>query len=234
MQCPNPAPCRCTCRSAKLLIRDIAAGRLVDGERAAARTRHGAGLGIAVGTLRKALETWQAKGLLVRVQGSGNYIRARADAESVYALLPAGTGRGRRAAHGRVLSVDRLPKDPRLPAFGTSPPRATASAACASCPGRSRRSRKSGSTPATRAHLRPRTCRIRSICSTARGWACGSPGPRTGWARAPLPDWAPPAFPHAPARPCRKSPASAGRRTAPRSRPRWTWFDPDACAMWRA
>jgi GntR family transcriptional regulator len=79
-----------------------------------------ASLGIAVGTLRKALETLQQKGLLERVQGSGNYIRAKADAESVYAFLRLELVEGGGLPTARVLSVDRLPKDPRLPRFGPS------------------------------------------------------------------------------------------------------------------
>ena len=43
--------------------------------------------GIAVSTLRKALASLQEKGLLERVQGSGNYIRTKADTGSVYAFL---------------------------------------------------------------------------------------------------------------------------------------------------
>ena len=46
-----------------------------------------AGLGIAVGTLRKALASLEDKGLLERVQGSGNYVRAKADTGSIYAFL---------------------------------------------------------------------------------------------------------------------------------------------------
>jgi hypothetical protein len=44
-------------------------------------------LGIAVGTLRKALAELQNRGLLERVQGSGNYVRAISDPKSVYAMF---------------------------------------------------------------------------------------------------------------------------------------------------
>ena len=102
----------------ELLIRDIAAGRLIDGERLPPEREMAAGLGIAVGTPLQALA---AKGLVERIQGSGNYIRAKADPASVYALfrLELLTGGGLPTA--RVLSVDRLAKDPALPAFGKSP-----------------------------------------------------------------------------------------------------------------
>ncbi|MFN3972406.1 MAG: GntR family transcriptional regulator [Gemmobacter sp.] len=105
----------------ELLIRDIAAGRLIDGERLPPERDMAASLGIAVGTLRMALQELTAKGMLTRVQGSGNYVRARADAESVYALfrLELATGGGLPTA--QVLAVDRVPKDEGLPPFGTAP-----------------------------------------------------------------------------------------------------------------
>jgi GntR family transcriptional regulator len=105
---------------AELLIRDIAAGRLIDGERLPPERDMAANLGIAVGTLRQALKSLTEKGLLDRVQGSGNYIRAKADAPSVYALfrLERVGGGGLPTAH--VLSVDRCTKSPDLPNFGSS------------------------------------------------------------------------------------------------------------------
>ncbi|WP_103334302.1 GntR family transcriptional regulator [Pseudotabrizicola formosa] len=104
----------------ELLIRDIAAGRLMDGERLPPERDMAAGLGIAVGTLRQALKELAAKGLIERKQGSGNYIRANADPSSVYALLRIELREGGGLPTARVLSVDRLAKDPALPAFGTS------------------------------------------------------------------------------------------------------------------
>jgi GntR family transcriptional regulator len=105
----------------ELLIRDIAAGRLIDGERLPPERDMAADLGIAVGTLRQALKDLTAKGLLNRVQGSGNYIRAKADPASVYAMLRIELVTGGGLPTARVLSVDRMTKDPRLPAFGESP-----------------------------------------------------------------------------------------------------------------
>lgn len=102
----------------ELLIRDIAAGRLVDGERLPPERDMAAQHNIAVGTLRKALQALQDKGLLERVQGSGNYIRARTDAPSVYSFLRLELADGGGLPTAQVLSVDRLPKDPALPPFG--------------------------------------------------------------------------------------------------------------------
>lgn len=104
----------------ELLIRDIAAGRLIDGEKLAPERDMAAELGIAVGTLRKALAELQNRGLLERVQGSGNYVRAVSDPKSLYAMfrLELITGGGLPTAE--VLSVDRLPKPVELPRFGKS------------------------------------------------------------------------------------------------------------------
>jgi GntR family transcriptional regulator len=105
----------------ELLIRDIAAGRLIDGERLPPERDMAGQMGIAVGTLRKALAELTDKGMLDRVQGSGNYIRAVSDPKSVYAMfrleLPSGGG----LPTAQVLSVDRLPKPGNLPAFGMAP-----------------------------------------------------------------------------------------------------------------
>jgi GntR family transcriptional regulator len=103
---------------AELLIRDIAAGRLIDGERLPPERDMALGLGIAVGTLRQALQSLTEKGLLDRVQGSGNYIRAKADAASVYALFRLERVEGGGLPTARVLSADRVAKVPALPRFG--------------------------------------------------------------------------------------------------------------------
>lgn len=105
----------------ELLIRDIAAGRLMDGARLPPEREMAAELGVAVGTLRKALQDLAAKGLLERVQGSGNYIRARADVESIYALFRLELVNGGGLPAAQVLDVARLPKPRHLPSFGDGP-----------------------------------------------------------------------------------------------------------------
>lgn len=105
----------------ELLIRDIASGRLIDGERLPPEREMASQLGIAVGTLRQALKVLADKGLIATIQGSGNYIRAKTDPTSVYALLRIELLTGGGLPTARVLSVDRLPKDPDLPSFGKSP-----------------------------------------------------------------------------------------------------------------
>lgn len=102
----------------ELLIRDIAAGRLMDGERLAPERDMANSLGISVGTLRKALAILETNQLLERVQGSGNYVRHSGRTDSVYAMfrleLPVGGGLPR----ADILDVAYVEKPQDLPAFG--------------------------------------------------------------------------------------------------------------------
>lgn len=104
----------------ELLVRDIAAGRLIDGEKLSPERDLAVSLGVAVGTLRKALAELESRGLLQRVQGSGNYVRAQADPRSLYAMFRLELIEGGGLPTAEVLTVDRLEKPADLPAFGTS------------------------------------------------------------------------------------------------------------------
>jgi GntR family transcriptional regulator len=104
----------------ELLIRDIAAGRLIDGEKLAPERDMAEDLGVAVGTLRKALAELQNRGLLERIQGSGNYVRAASDPKSLYAMFRLELVAGGGLPTAEILTVDRLPKSPELPDFGRS------------------------------------------------------------------------------------------------------------------
>lgn len=104
----------------ELLVRDIAAGRLIDGERLPPERDMAAKLGIAVGTLRKALAELEARGLLERLQGSGNYVRAVSDPKSIYAMFRLELIGGGGLPTAQVLSVERCDKPADLPAFGSS------------------------------------------------------------------------------------------------------------------
>lgn len=105
---------------AELLVRDIAANRLIGGERLPPERDMAVELGIAVGTLRKALAELGKRGLLERRQGSGNYVRAISDPESVYAMFRLELLEGGGLPTAGIVSVDRCPKPPDLPQFGTS------------------------------------------------------------------------------------------------------------------
>ncbi len=103
-----------------MLIREIASGRLIDGERLPSEREMAADLDIAVGTLRKALDDLAGKGLLERIHGSGNYVRHNPDAAGVYAFFRLELLEGGGLPTAKILSVDRMKKPSDLPAFGRS------------------------------------------------------------------------------------------------------------------
>ncbi|MEL7105054.1 MAG: GntR family transcriptional regulator [Pseudomonadota bacterium] len=109
-------------RTAEQLIREIAAGRLLAGERLPPERDMAARFGISVGTLRKALADLEARGLLERRHGSGNYVRSLPEATGIYAFfrLELSVGGGGLPT-ADVLSVRRCPKPSGAPQFGTSP-----------------------------------------------------------------------------------------------------------------
>lgn len=106
---------------AEMLIREVAAGRRLPGERLPPERDFAADLGVSVGTLRRALGDLEAKGLLERRQGSGNYIRSGSQAASVYAFFRLELIAGGGLPTAEVLTVDRLPKPADALAFGPAP-----------------------------------------------------------------------------------------------------------------
>ena len=102
----------------EMLIREIAAGHLADGVRLPPERNMAADLDVAVGTLRKALADVESKGLLQRIQGSGNYVRHRPVVDSVYAFFRLELLGGGGLPTAEVLSVDRLQKPTDAPFFG--------------------------------------------------------------------------------------------------------------------
>ncbi len=106
---------------AELLVRDIAAGRLIDGERLPPERDMAENLQIAVGTLRKALAELESRGLLERIHGSGNYIRAISDPQSVYAMFRLELVNGGGLPTADILEVERVKKEADMPTFGNTP-----------------------------------------------------------------------------------------------------------------
>lgn len=101
-----------------MLIREIAAGHIPDGSRLPPERKMASDLNIAVGTLRKALAELESKQLLERIQGSGNYVRARPVPESIYAFFRLELADGGGLPTARVIDVARQPKPRDAPAFG--------------------------------------------------------------------------------------------------------------------
>lgn len=104
----------------ELLIRDIAAGRYLDGERLPPERDLSESLSTTVTTLRKALVLLEKKQLLKRIHGSGNYIQTQSDVESVYAFFRVELLQGGGLPTARLLSVSKEDKPSDLPEFGIS------------------------------------------------------------------------------------------------------------------
>ena len=102
------------------LARDVLAGRLRAGTKLAPERDMAAGLGIAVGTLRKALDQLAEQGMLERIHGSGNYIKTPAQASNIYAFFRLELTGGGGLPRAEILDVRRMTKPADLPVFGTS------------------------------------------------------------------------------------------------------------------
>jgi GntR family transcriptional regulator len=104
----------------ELLIRDSAAGRLMDGERLAPERVMAEGLATSEGNLRKALAILEQKGMFDRLQGSGNYILHGVDGASVYGMFRLELPEGGGLPQADVVDAQSSAKPDDLPEFGTS------------------------------------------------------------------------------------------------------------------
>lgn len=95
----------------EMLAREIKAGVLLDGERLEPERTMAQRLGIAVGTLRKALAELHEMGLLERVQGSGNYIRNIETDRTIYGFFRLELLAGGGLPGATTLSVTRMRGD---------------------------------------------------------------------------------------------------------------------------
>lgn len=95
----------------EMLAREIKAGVLLDGERLEPERVMAQRLGIAVGTLRKALAELHAMGLLDRVQGSGNYVRNVDAHQTIYGFFRLELLAGGGLPSADTLSLDRMSGD---------------------------------------------------------------------------------------------------------------------------
>ena len=109
----------------EMLAREIQAGILADGSRLASERLMADELGVAVGTLRKALMELTQKGLLERVQGSGNYVRKpkpkpkqSQHIDTIYSFFRLELIKGGGLPTAQVLSVEKLNKAKYFPALG--------------------------------------------------------------------------------------------------------------------
>ena len=100
---------------AEMLVRDIQSGVLPDGERLPPERSMAHKLGIAVGTLRKALAELEEQGLLSRVQGSGNYVNRPMDVDNVYSLFRLERVDGGGTPSAELLSLVKTERPAELP-----------------------------------------------------------------------------------------------------------------------
>lgn len=107
-----------TIQVSEMLIREIAAGRYPDGTRLPTERNLAESLGVAVGTLRRALSILEERGLLRRVQGSGNYVQVKTEVQSVYAFFRLELIQGGGFPTAEILEVQRLKKDSSIPDIG--------------------------------------------------------------------------------------------------------------------
>ncbi|MBF9032004.1 UTRA domain-containing protein [Rhodobacterales bacterium HKCCE3408] len=108
-------------RIAEMLSRDIAAGRLSEGQRLAPERELAPQLGVSVGTLRKALAELEGRGLLVRRHGSGNYIRFDARAAAGYSMFRLELIDGPGQPHSVLIAAERVMKPADFAALGPAP-----------------------------------------------------------------------------------------------------------------
>ncbi len=102
------------------IIRDIASGRLLDGQRLPPEKVMAKSHGVAVGTLRKSLKTLSEKKMVKQVHGSGNYICYVTNVSSVYSMFRLELHQGGGFPTAKVLSLKYLKKPRNFPNFGTS------------------------------------------------------------------------------------------------------------------
>jgi GntR family transcriptional regulator len=104
----------------EMLMREIIAGRLSDGERLPPERRLAKSLNISVGTLRKSLKDLEMKGALFRKQGSGNYIKFNTKFNSIYSFFRVELTDGGGLPSAKNLDINLVKKPKTSPFFGES------------------------------------------------------------------------------------------------------------------
>jgi GntR family transcriptional regulator len=102
----------------EMISREISAGIWPDGSRLPTEAELSRQLGVAIGTLRKALALLEQRGLLERIQGSGTYVRRKAKTGSIYEFLHLELKQGGGLPTAEILSLDLCPNPEFLPRFG--------------------------------------------------------------------------------------------------------------------
>lgn len=117
----QPKPLPLFMRASELLTREIAAGHWQKGERLPPETELAKLLGMAVGTVRKALAELAARGLLERRQGSGTYVQGPGRQRSIYEFFRLELQEGGGLPTARLLEFQRVAHPAGQPPFGPGP-----------------------------------------------------------------------------------------------------------------
>ena len=104
----------------EMLMREIIAGRLSDGERLLPERQLAKSLNISVGTLRKSLKDLEKKGALFRRHGSGNYIKFNTKFNSIYSFFRVELVDGGGLPSAKNLDINLVKKPKSSPFFGES------------------------------------------------------------------------------------------------------------------
>ena len=104
----------------EMLMREIIAGRLLDGERLLPERNLAKSLNISVGTLRKALKDLEQKGALFRKHGSGNYVKFNTKFDSIYSFFRVELIDGGGLPSAKNLDINLVQKPKTAPFFGES------------------------------------------------------------------------------------------------------------------
>lgn len=119
----QPKPLPLYIRASELLTREIAAGHWRSGERLPTEAELAGTLGMAVGTIRKALFEMASRGLLERRQGSGTYVSKETGSlktRSIYEFFRLELAAGGGLPTAQVLDFRALRRPAGVPAFGNT------------------------------------------------------------------------------------------------------------------
>jgi len=89
------------------LVREINSGRWLAGDRLPIEAELAANLGVAVGTLRKALAKLEEDGIIERRQGSGTYVRQAPEGKPIYSFFHLELVEGGGAPSANTLLVEQ-------------------------------------------------------------------------------------------------------------------------------
>jgi DNA-binding GntR family transcriptional regulator len=126
LQLVQPKPLPLYIRASELLTREIAAGHWQKGDRLPTEAELAKLLGMAVGTVRKALAELAARGLLERRQGSGTYVRGASRQRSIYEFFRLERISGGGLPTARLLDFRQMAHPDDLSAFGPANGQASA------------------------------------------------------------------------------------------------------------